>query len=315
MKVKHNLVIILVNYNGFADTKACLKSIAKTIGELPFVIIVDNASNEKNELNDLASVYPKLKLIFNKENLGFGRANNIGIQWGQENIDFDYVLLLNNDTLVESTTFHYLIEAFKIDVKIGITTGKIMYETNKDIVWYGGGYVDFKKGFPKIGDLNRKASLNNANKSGFVSFVSGCVMMFTKESISALKGFNDDFFMYCEDLELCLRTNRLGYKMYYEHKGVIYHKVQGSTKSSNDEPTGIRPLNANAMFLYYHIRSNQFYVMRKYLNGNKFRIFVFYYCMMLLKTNLRMLLYKKTIVIPTTWKILKNIMKNKPAYK
>ena len=307
--MKENLVIILVNYNGFADTRSCLKSIVKVKGGLPFVILVDNASSEKADLKNLKSLYRKLKLICNTENVGFGRANNIGIRWAQENIDFDYLLLLNNDTLVEPTTFHYLMEAFRKDNKIGIVTGKTMYETNRDIVWYGGGNISYKRGRPIIADYNQRPTEKGANRGKYVNFVSGCVMMFTKKSISQLKGFDDDFFMYCEDLELSMRAQNMGYKMYYEPRSVIFHKVQASVKKTANEVIGLKPSNPNLEFLFYNMKSNQYLAMKKNCSHRNFLVFNLFYWMEFLFINLRMLRAKRFDIFFISNKTIKRILR------
>lgn len=272
--MKGSLVIILVNYNGFSDTKACLESIKKSQGELPFVVVVDNASKDADSLNNLSNCYPHLHIIKSPENLGFGRANNVGIKWAQKSLDFEYLLLLNNDTIVEPDCFYYLKEAFRKNTDIGITTGKTMYEGNREVVWYGGGEINYKRGWPKISDYNQNPQENGANNARFVSFVSGCVMMFSRKSIMKLKGFDDEFFMYCEDLELSMRAKRLGFKLYYEPKSVIYHKVQGSLKEkSESKVTGLRAANSNLEFLFYNMKSNQYLAMKKNLPFLKFQLF------------------------------------------
>lgn len=313
MLKRYNLVIILVNYNSFQDTYDCIESIKKTQGELPYLVVVDNASKNPDLLDGLKDTYPELHLIKNLENVGFGRANNQGIQWAQKNIDFEYLLLLNNDTLVEPDSFKYLQEAFKKGPNIGIATSKIMYEGDRDIVWYGGGDINYKRGWPKIIDYNMKATSNGAEASKLVSFVSGCVMMFSKASIAKLRGFDDAIFMYCEDLELSMRALKEGYTLYYEPKSIIYHKVQGSSKSSNKEPTALSPKNSNALFLFYHMRTNQYFVMRKFLKGKMFIVFNLMYCTVLIKNNLTMVINRRFGIIPNTFKVFKNIMLNRSA--
>ena len=96
---KKECVVVLVNYNGFDDTKACLESIQLVDGNLPYVVLIDNASVEAQKLESLKALYKDLFIIYSEENLGFGRANNLGIRWAQDNLDFDYLLLLNNDIL------------------------------------------------------------------------------------------------------------------------------------------------------------------------------------------------------------------------
>ena len=98
--IRSEIVVILVNYNGLDVTKDCLKSIRENESKLPFVILVDNNSKNSSQLDQLKNDYSLLEIIRNEQNVGFGRANNIGIKWALENIDFDYLILLNNDTIV-----------------------------------------------------------------------------------------------------------------------------------------------------------------------------------------------------------------------
>lgn len=271
--IKCKIAIVLVNYNNNTDTVDCLKSIQKSKDiELPFVIVIDNNSDVKTIKSEL-SFYPNLKVIYNSSNIGFGRANNIGIKWVQENLSFEYLLLLNNDTLIETNTIEELIKPFATDETIGITTAKTFYEGDRDIIWYGGGDINYKRGWPRISDYNSLASKEGANKSRYVSFVSGCTMMFTRDSIAILKGFDEDFFMYCEDLELCIRAYKLDLKLYYNAESVVYHKVQGSIRnSSKKEMTAANP---NLEFLFYNMKTNQYKAIK--LHDFSLTFFIFYW--------------------------------------
>ena len=258
-------VIVLVNYNNNEDTIDCVKSIQNIVDvDLPYIIIADNDSKIKTIETDL-SFYPHLHVIYNQVNVGFGRANNLGIKWAQENLDFEFILLLNNDTIIEPNTISELITPFAIDNSIGITTAKTFYEGNRDIIWYGGGEIDYKRGWPKIYDLNSEASNEGANKSRYVTFVSGCTMMFTKSSISILKGFDNGFFMYCEDLELCIRALKTNFKLFYNSNAVVFHKVNASMKIKT-KISGLNKANPNLNFQFYHKKINQYKTMKMHLS-------------------------------------------------
>lgn len=305
--IKNFLVVVLVNYNGFSDTEACLKSIKSVEAYLPFVVIVDNASKNAMQLDNLQVVYPNLKIIYNHENVGFGRANNIGIKWVQENLDFEYLLLLNNDTIVEKHAFQYLVDAFKINPDIGITTSKIMYNYDRNLVWYGGGDINYKRGWPKIADYNQAATDEGANKSRYVSFVSGCVMMFTKKCIKNLIGFDDDFFMYSEDFELCLRANRMNYKMYYEPCSIVYHKVQGSSKRQEREVEMVAG-NPNLDFLFYNMMTNVWIAAKKNYSLFHFIIFNFTYWSRFIFRLIRLAFNGHITILVTGLKVIHKIM-------
>ncbi|WP_299160573.1 glycosyltransferase family 2 protein [uncultured Eudoraea sp.] len=307
MVKKYKTVIILVNYNGFEDTEACIKSIADVNGELPFIIVVDNNSKDQASLKILHQIYDPLHIIMNDNNIGFGRANNVGIQWTQKNLEFEYLLLLNNDTLIEQNTIEQLIKPFLQDPKIGITTGKIMYEADRELVWYGGGDINYFKGWPLIADLNRQATPNGANMSRYISFASGCLMMFTWDSLVKLKGFNDNFFMYCEDLELSIRARKLNVKIYYESEAKIFHKVNASM-SNRSNITGIKINNPNLDFQFYNKKVNQFYAMKIHLKTVDFLLFNIYFWFKYITQSILFILGGRVSFIKTSYKTLVKII-------
>lgn len=304
--MKYSLVIIIVNYNGYDDSRACLNSILTIQGDLPLVVLIDNGSKDTADLETLKLSYSHLHIIYNIENIGFGRANNIGIKWALQNVDFEYLLLLNNDTLIEPESLHILISPFNEDHQIGITTGKIMYEYNRGLVWYGGGDIDKIKGWPKIADFNKEATSTGANLSRYVSFVSGCLMMFSKESICRLGGFDEDFFMYCEDLELSIRAQTLGLKMFYEASSVIYHKVQGSSSGSSSK--GFNKKNKNLPFIFFHMQKNRWLAIRKHYSGSQFFIFNLCFCSELIYRSIIFLKWKRFDLLKTTKDIFRNTL-------
>lgn len=258
-------VIILVNYNSANDTKSCIQSVLDSDNQKqPFIILIDNNSSES--LKCIAHEFPEVKIIKNDSNAGFGKANNIGIEWAKKNLEFDFLCLLNNDTVVERGFLQKLIAPFLDDPQVGITTGRIYYESNQDIIWYGGGDINYSRGWPKITNFNQTPSSEGALKSREVTFASGCLMMFSKESILKIGGFDEFFFMYCEDLELSIRTLKFGYKIYYNSDAIIYHKVQGDKKM---EEKGLKIKNPKLKFLFINMKRNQFYTFNKHLKGFK----------------------------------------------
>ena len=282
-------VIILVNYDGYNDTENCIESL-KQLNPRPFIVIIDNASKDAHKLKNLSANYSPLHIIYNPENIGFGRANNLGIRWAQKNLTFDYLCLLNNDTVVNPDFLDHLKKPFKNDPKIGITTGKIFYEANRDLVWYGGGEINYTRGWPRIADYNKVPSAEGANSSKYVSFVSGCLMLFTKDSIATLKGFDEQFFMYCEDLELCIRAKKAGLKLFYNSDSVIYHKVQGGN-SSKFHVYSLK--NPKIEFYIKNIKKHQFITFTKHLTGVSKLIFITFFSIEYFYLSLKLFLKSK----------------------
>jgi GT2 family glycosyltransferase len=293
---------ILIHYHDIDDTCE---------GVEPFIVIVDNSQPNDIRLSDKYRDIEDIHLIGTEENLGFSNGNNLGINWAQGNFDHDFILILNNDTLIETDTIFKLTEAFSIDASIGISTCKIVYQSNPDIIWYGGAKMDYKKGWPRINDFNQKASDNGSNKSGYAEFASGCTMMFSNKSMKEIGVFEKKFFMYCEDLELSLRALSLGWKIYYDHRALVYHKVQGSSKNEDARVKRLHPKNPNAHFLFYHMKPNQYYTMKLYMTKEQFRSFKVNFWLRFIYFNLQMMAYGRFSILKTSMRTIRRINKLK----
>jgi GT2 family glycosyltransferase len=282
-------VIVLVNYNGFSDTKACLKSIRKSLGELPFVVLVDNASNN-SDLNELHKIYPQLKIINNTSNVGFGKANNLGIKWALNNLNSDYIFLLNNDTVLEPDAIDKLKRAVDENMNYAFSTPKIVFMESPNEIWYSGGKIDWKFGRGIVPGLGSDANSLKANISKKVTFASGCAMFFKTSVLKELGGFDPRYFMYHEDVELCLRVKESGYSIIYEPKALVYHKVQGSLRKNGQKYiSGWSPSNPNLSFYVYHGVRNILLNMHDHAKGFNRLLFVFFFPVLLIKNYLESL--------------------------
>jgi GT2 family glycosyltransferase len=252
--------IILINYNSLDDTIECLKSIYQSNGVSPFVVVVDNASNNQSDVESQLSFYPELKVILNRTNVGFGRANNIGIDWIFDNIKSDYIYILNNDTTIEKDSILMMADLLsKQGPEIGMVAPKILVYSNPDEVWYEGADIDFKKVTPRV----KSNTLSN-----YTQFASGCAMFFRYDTLKKLKGFDPFFFMYDEDVELCLRMKNEDILIYYLPTSIVYHKCQGSqTKEKNIPSNQLHPYHPSLLFYIKNTIVNRKYIMNLHLVG------------------------------------------------
>ncbi len=252
------IAVILLNYNNNKDTVECVNSLLRG-SIVPFIYIVDNNSKKKN-IHTIFEGTKDLQVQYSKINLGFGNGNNIGINEVLSRECFEHILILNNDTVVEKDTLEILVN--NLDEETAMTTCKINYFDEPEIVWYGGGEFNPYKGKPQICDFGKLANKEGANKEKFVSFASGCAMMFRADVLRQLGGFDTRFFMYVEDVELSLRVLKAGYKIKYIPSTRILHKVHGSTRKNNQETvTAFNPKNPNLSFHVYNITKNTFLMM------------------------------------------------------
>lgn len=214
--------IILVNYNGYKDTTECVNSLKKINYSNYKIIIVDNASFD-NSVEILKKKLSDCKIIESKKNLGFAGGNNLGIKYALGN-KADYILLLNNDTLVESNFLNNMINSFNVDNRIGLVGCKIMYYTQKNIIWYGGGYIDW---FRFIGAHYgmKQIDKGQCNVEKEIDFMTGCCMLIKREVFEKIRLLTEDYFMYFEDVDFCVKVKDAGYKIWYNPKAIIYHKV------------------------------------------------------------------------------------------
>ena len=128
------VAIVLVNYNGLKDTIECVKSIKESTYSDYQIIIVENDSNDKEEIKGNEYLNENTMILFSKCNMGFSGGNNLAIKYALEN-NYEYVLLLNNDTTVDKEFLRYLIEA-SVEYDAGIVTGNIYFYYDKNKLWY-----------------------------------------------------------------------------------------------------------------------------------------------------------------------------------
>jgi hypothetical protein len=257
-----DLSIIIVNYNVKQFLLNLVESIYKAVKGISFeIIVVDNAS-EDGSIETIQNKYPDIRLIANKINVGFGSANNQAIQLAKGK----YLLLLNPDTIVNEDTFTKMISFFNNNNEVGIAGCKVL---NPDGTLqlacrrsFPGPWTSFTKViglsqlFPKTKLFARyNLTYLDENKSYEVDAVSGAFMMIRKEVYERIGGFDQQFFMYGEDLDICFRAQKAGYKVFYVHTTEIIHYKGESTKRSSIDETKVF-YDAMQLFVRKHLSSS-----------------------------------------------------------
>ena len=238
--MKASLAIVIVNYKVRYFLKQCLSSVFESISGMDAkVYVVDNDSQD-GSVQMIKSEFPSVKLIENQENLGFGKANNQVL----EIIESDYLLYLNPDTIVtkvallEALTFlNEHEDAGAVGVKLIDGSGNYHEESKR-------GFPSIFTAFSKMSGLNKlfpKSKLFNYYYMGHlnvdqfveVDVLCGAFMLTRTSLMKTLKGFDEDFFMYGEDIDLCYRIKEEGYKIFYlPESSIIHFKGESSKKLS-----------------------------------------------------------------------------------
>lgn len=236
--------IVIVNYNVKDFLYQCLQSIrqADYKGLEVEVIVVDNNSHD-GSIEFLEQAFPLVKYISLEENIGFGRANNIGI----EQANGKYILLLNPDTIVSEDTISVMFEYMERNPSVGISGCKVL---NAD----GTFQVQCRRGFPtpwasfcKLFGLQSlfpssplfaryNQTFRSENETYIIDALIGAFMFCRATALKNIHGFDPDFFMYGEDLDLCLRMKKSGYDTAYLHTtSIIHFKGESTRRSSMNE--------------------------------------------------------------------------------
>ncbi len=257
-----DLSIIIVNYNVKEFLQNLIHSIEKASLNLnKEIIIVDNASDD-GSVEFIREKFPQAILIANQKNLGFGKANNIGLKQASGK----YILLINPDTLVAEDTFEKMIKFFESNPEAGLAGCKILNPDGSLQLAcrrsFPGPWTSFTKvtGLSSLFPNNKVFARYNLtyldeNKTYEVDAISGSFMMMLKEVYAKVGGFDEQFFMYGEDLDLCYRIQKSGFKVYYVHSTQIIHYKGESTKRSSLDETKVF-YSAMHLFVKKHLSSS-----------------------------------------------------------
>jgi len=276
-----SIAVILINYKSASNTRQCIESIHK-MDFLNTIVLVDNTPNDP-ELSSFRDDFSKLHLIYAAENIGFGRGNNIGISWVIDNTNCSHFFILNNDTVVESNALLILAECLNANPDVGIVTPRIVFMDEPDLLWYGGGDVSWMRGSAVVPGYRGSSHSELALTRRDVTFASGCALMIKRDLVKQLKGFNELFFMYEEDVELCIRAINLGWKIRYEPSALLMHSVQASSRGGQGYVEMLSPQNDNLNFYLYHVIRNRLINMRIHAKGFRRLIFILGFTALMIK--------------------------------
>jgi len=232
---KTDVSFITINYNSTKYTLELIKSIKEYTTLQYEVIVIDNNSkdSEVKELENELKNYNDVKLIKNSINCGFACANNIAAKEAKGK----YLFFINSDTKLLNDASFYLYNFLEKDDTVALATAKIVGED--------GGFSSSYKLFPSLTKElfgNFAARLFNnfpSNKIELkepteVEVISGACMFFREDIFRELNGFDEEFFLYCEEEDICKRVRELGKKIYFVPKAKIFHIGGGSSKQKEE---------------------------------------------------------------------------------
>ena len=267
MKKAPKVSIIVLTWNNYKDTKECLESLAKLEYPNYEIIVVDNASIDGSE-EKLKREFLQHIFIKNEENLGYAGGNNVGIKYAMEN-HADYVLLLNNDVIVDKRFLEPLVLIAQEDADIGVVGPKVYYYDKPNLINFAGSRINFWKGStPHIGSGEiDKGQYEEVKEEDYQD---GCAILMKSEVINRIGLLDEKYFIYWEETDFCCRARQAGYKIMNVPQSKIWHKI--SSTMGRESPNSI----------YYSTRSRIIF-MRKFARAYHWVAFFPYFIYSLIR--------------------------------
>ena len=247
------LSVVILNYNVRYFLELCLQSVHAALEDISSeIIVIDNDSIDDSCVM-IRDKFPNVILIENQTNIGFSKANNQAVKIAKG----EYVCILNPDTIVSEDTFHKILTFSENKSNLGIVgcrmidgSGHFLPESKRNIPSIR---IAFQKllGFSK----NYYASNIPEKRSGEVNVLTGAFMVLKRSLYNTLNGFDEDFFMYGEDIDLCYRARKIGRTNYYFSESTIIH-FKGESTLKN-ETYFKRFYGAMQLFHDKHFKSNK----------------------------------------------------------
>jgi N-acetylglucosaminyl-diphospho-decaprenol L-rhamnosyltransferase len=260
--------IIIVNYNGQKFLKDCLTSILEQVQNINYeVVIVDNSSVD-DSVKIIQNQFPTFKLICSDSNLGFGKANNVAVKQSQG----EYLLFLNTDTIFTENTPKILSDYLTENQDVGAVGSRLTFKDGSyqlscgrfphlviEFIYKIRAGLDYRWHRIFAGFYDRLYA-----KLIDVDWVTGACLMMRRDTFNKLGGFDESFFMYFEDVDLCKRVKDLGLKVIYYPKTTVIHLLGGSAQGSKK---GINTHYRNSQIHYYrkHLGKLQTTILKLYL--------------------------------------------------
>jgi GT2 family glycosyltransferase len=223
----------------------------------------DAIYGKKNNISEIP-FNKKLILIKNQKNYGFAEGNNIAIRYVLKSLNTDYILLLNNDTVVDKEFLGGLVNVGEEDLKIGILGPAIYYYERKDEIQSTGVKIRWNRGSQKVLKYNNSVD-EQFNQKIEVEYVAGCALLAKVELIRKIGYLNSEYYAYWEETDWCIRALKAGFKVICVPKIKIWHKGGKTTKK-----------RSNGFFEYHSIR-NMFWFMKQHATKKQFWSFQLYF--------------------------------------
>ncbi|MCW4029680.1 MAG: glycosyltransferase family 2 protein [Candidatus Bathyarchaeota archaeon] len=272
------VAIIIVNYNGLKYLNNCLSSLQEQTYPNYSIIVYDNASTD-NSVNFIKKNFPNVLVIEGSKNVGFAQGNNLAIAYAQKQ-NPAYLFLVNNDTAADRDLLQKIVDTIQSDESLGIVAPAVYDLYNRETLQELGMTID-RFGYP--------LALKKPEDKNKVFFVSGCAMLIKSDVIRKIGAFDDNYFMFAEDLDLSWRAQLAGYLLTVNGSAKIFHASGGSLEGGVLKAS---KYSTNNQRIFFRERNTLRTLLKNYDLANVFGILPFY-CGALLFESALWFSYKK----------------------
>jgi GT2 family glycosyltransferase len=253
------VTIIILNWNGKKDTVECLDSLKEITYPNYEITLVDNGSVD-GSVEFVKKKYPEVEIIESIKNLGFAEGNNVAIRKAVER-GTDYILMLNNDTVVDPEFLRELVKVLENDSSVGIAGPTVYYYKEKDRIQSAGGKICFYRG--QTPHLTSKNDIK-LNEIRDVDYIMGCALLTKCELFKKIGYLNKDYFAYWEETDWCIRAKKAGYRIVHAPVAKVWHKGGSTTQKTRG-------------FYEYQMTRNMFWFMKTHASTKQYLVFLIYF--------------------------------------
>jgi GT2 family glycosyltransferase len=242
--------VVIVHFGDVDPTIRCAASVLGDPSRIERrVVVIDNSGNLEED-----ALVAGVEVISRPDNPGFGAAINVGVAALDEDEGISFYVVLNNDAVLGSGYLDAAADA--LEVGVGAVGGPIRDGLDTSRLWYAGGGINFL-----TGTVRQRRFADASGRGRDVGYIPATAMAVAKTAWRDIGGFDERFFLYNEDLDLCLRLRRAGWRLRFEPGMETFHRLGGSTGSAERSPLYLENLTATR-FLPFHSR-----IYRMYLGG------------------------------------------------
>lgn len=217
--------IVVLAWNRREDTLECLRSLARVTDPDTTVLLVDNGSTD-GTADAVKMEFPGIKLIETGENLGYTGGNNAGIRRALE-LGADYVLILNNDTIVDPGFIREMLAVASRSERIGFVSPKIYFQDPPDLLWFAGARFRTWCGYGRM-EGYRETDRGQYDQIREIDRPCGCAMLVSRAVCREAGLLDPGLFLYVDEVEWALRARTLGFRSYIAPGAKVWHKVSSS---------------------------------------------------------------------------------------